>query len=333
MYKVMNYKKGKKTGKGFLIVLSCLIFLSGTVAFPMTVFGKVISSFVPKEENEEDGRFRHVGGFDNPIDDRYLALIYAGAQEDDIANINGVLIDYENEWRTQTENYLEEYRFQCKHQGDKDMVDEYLFAVKEAVSAQKDLMEYLGMEEAAQHWYAAQIYRCSFVKGIRGTFAEEESVVMNVDIRKNYASDISDFVYKEYGEFENKIDRKYAVHMFDGCEAEVRAMQEEFDLAWCDQLSQLTMEFYETLDEEGKHLADAWQVSRERWKEAFSNRFWWSPEELNAVSYENSFWGIGTRAGILEVDGWINRLYYLQLEKMMEKASDRGEKNVEKCLA
>lgn len=280
MYGRMDQRKNNKTGKGFLVILSCLVVLYGTAALQMSAFGKVISD----EEDggslgseETDGMYRRAGGFDNPIDDRYIACIYECAQEEDITNRNRELVDYEDAWRIQVESYLEKYRFQCEYQGDKEMADEYLSAVREAVSTQKALMEYLEVEEAVRHWYSAQIYRCAFIKGIRGTFDKEKSAGLSVDKGQSDVSGSMIPIYKEYGEFENEIDREYALSMYEGCEAEIRTRQ----------------------------------------------------EELNAAPYDESFWGNGTGAGILEADGWINRLYYLQLEKMTEKRDGRVEKKAE----
>lgn len=325
MYRGRNFEKKIKAGKRFLLSFSCLILLSGIAACASFLLGKGISEkenpWGIKEKQIEmweiSGDWQRAGGFDNPIDGKYLALIYENAQKGE--NAGRLLAGYEETWRLQLKSYLEDYKMRCKHPEDQEMADEYLKAVSGAVSAQKDMMEYLGMEEEMQQWYSAQIYRCAFVKGIRGTFDEGAASAVSAGVSQSFGPDILPFICLEYGEFENEIDQKYVTAMYDGCEVEVRKRQEEFDLAWCNQLSLLTMEFYEGLDEEGRGLADVWQESRECWKKAFNSRLWRAPEELNDVPYEEACWGNGTRAGILEIDGWINRIYFLQLQKMTEK--------------
>lgn len=238
----------------------------------------VVFSAVKVLQGQED--------FDNPIDAEYVPQLYSGSEEKRIA----LLIEYEEAWKNQLEAYLTDYRLKCNYQKDREMVDEYLEAVYKAVDAQKNLMEYMNVPKEEQLWYSARIYYCAYVKSIRGGFD-------NCETDYYYAADMS---------------------MYAGSEGEIRCRQEAFNIEWCNKLALLTMDFYETLDKEGKQLAGIWQESREKWKKAFSNRFWWEPEELNAADEDDSFWGNGTATGIMEVNGWIDKLYYQQLESMMK---------------
>lgn len=83
-------------------------------------------------------------------------------------------------------------------------------------------------------------------------------------------------------------------------EDETESSREAFNVEWSNRLALLTMTFYEELDEEGKLLAGQWQESREQWKAA-------------------SFGKEGTKEEQMEVNGWINQLYYQQLESIMNE--------------
>ncbi len=335
-----------KTGKRLFISISCLVLLSGIVMLFTCMIGKVIEGREERvdlietsdekegeteitgefDEEEDDSIFRQAGGFDNPIDDLYLPVIFGSSAEDKTE----VLADYEKAWRGQLEEYLKDYRARCKYAKDKELAEDYLAAIQSAVDAQKELMEYMGVEEERRLWYSAQIYRCAFIKDIRGEFASEgiEPGTMYVSLKEMETPVKPD--YEVCGEFANDIDRQYVACMYTGCQAEIRSRQEAFDLDWCNELGELTLEFYENLDEEGKRLAGIWQESREDWKAVANGRIWWPPEELNAEAEDALFWGNGTGYALLEKDGWINRLYCLQLQSMMEKLSVYSlEKGVE----
>lgn len=172
-----------------------------------------------------------------------------------------LLKEYEMAWRRKLEDYLKDYRAGCSDQSSKEMVDEYLEAIDGAVDAQKSLMKYMNVSEEEQHWYSARIYYCSYVKDIGGKSDDYEAEANAADIDEG---------------------------------------QEAFNIEWSNKLALLTMDFYETLDEEGKQLANKWQESREQWKAA-----------------SNSSWKKETDIEIMEVNGWINQLYYQQLESMV----------------
>lgn len=327
-----------KTGKRLSISISCLVLLLGIVMLFTCMIGKglegreeradLIEASDEKEgeteitggfdEKKDDSIFRLAGGFDNPIDDLYLPVIFESSAEDKTE----VLADYEKAWRGQLEEYLKDYRARCKYAKDKELAEDYLAAIQGAVDAQKELMEYMGVEEERQLWYSAQIYRCAFIKDIRGEFASKsiEPGTMYVSLKEVETPVMPD--YEVCGEFANDIDRQYVACMYTGCQAEIRSRQEAFDLDWCNELGELTLEFYENLDEEGKRLAGIWQESREDWKAVANGRIWWPPEELNAEAEDALVWGNGTGYALLEKDGWINRLYYLQLQSMMEKEAE-----------
>lgn len=286
-----NYREMNKTGKRLWISISCLLLLSGMMMFSIYMAGKKngegaesVKECEVEQTEEKNDLFGQAGEFDNPIDELYLPLIYAGGGEDKAA----VLERYENAWKGQLEAYLEDYGSRCSYAKDREMAEEYLAAVRQAVDAQKDLMEYMGVGAEERLWHSAQMYRCAFIKDIRGTFTDD-------------------------------IDRQYVLSMYEGCEVEIRSRQEAFDLEWCNELGKRTMALYEDLDEEGRHLAGIWQQSREDWKAAADARFWQSPEELNAQPEGASFWENGTGAALMEKDGWINRLYCQQLNSMMDK--------------
>lgn len=222
--------------------------------------------------------------FDNPIDAEYMPLIDESNGEEKTA----LLEEYEKAWRKQLEDYLSDYRTRCSYQGDKEMVDEYLDAVYGAVDAQKNLMEYLNVSKEKQHWYSARIYYCSYVKDIRGRFDDYEAGAHVADID-------------------------------EGLKVESESGQEAFNIEWSNKLAFLTMDFYETLDEEGKQFANKWQESREQWKAASNSRFWQTPEELNSENEKNSVRKQENHTEIMEVNGWINKLYYQQLESMINE--------------
>ena len=71
----------------------------------------------------------------------------------------------------------------------------------------------------------------------------------------------------------------------------------EGSLYWCNELSSLTMEAYEKMDEKGKEILTAWQIAREQWKEAGDKRRQRSDPEMREL---------------------INRLYYQQLKRVMD---------------
>lgn len=318
--------KERKTGNRVILSISCLLLLSGMVMLFTYMVGKGLEK---KEyvadledtmiEKEDSSIFRKAGGFDNYIDDLYLPVIFEKSENDKIA----VLKSYETAWKEQLERYTADFKSRCKYVGDKEMVDEYLDAIQMAVETQKDFMEYMGVEEEKQLWYSAQIYRCAFVKDIKGEVDSNgaDGIVMHVSLQETQS--IPDLNYEMCGEFANEIDRQYVLSMHYGSEIEVRGRQEAFDLDWCNQLAEITMEFYKNLDEEGKALMGIWQESRENWKSASNSRFWASPEMLNSEAEDTLFWGTGTSAGLLEKDGWINRLYYLQLQSIMESKLDK----------
>lgn len=72
---------------------------------------------------------------------------------------------------------------------------------------------------------------------------------------------------------------------------------EQGSLYWCNELSRLTMEAYEKMDEKGRELLTAWQLGREQWKDAGDKR--------------------GQESG-LQMRELINRLYYQQLKCIMD---------------
>lgn len=239
----LNSKKG--TGKRFWISVSCLLLLTGIIGIMAFSVAKALC-----------GRTE----FDNSIDAEYMPLINKSSGEGKIA----LLKEYEMAWRRKLEDYLKDYRAVCNDQSNKEMVDEYLDAIYEAVDAQKELMEYMNVSEEEQHWYSARIYYCSYMKDIRGKFDG----------------------------YEANIDEEHKTGAVSG--------QEAFNIEWSNKLALLTMDFYEILDEEGKQLANKWQESREQWKAA-----------------SNSSWKKETDIEIMEVNGWINQLYYQQLESMV----------------
>lgn len=236
-------KSKKGTGKRFWISLFCLLLLAGIVG--IITFSAVKALYGRTE-------------FDNSIDAEYMPLIDESSGQGKTA----LLEEYEKVWRRQLEDYLKDYRAGCSDQSNKEMVDEYLDAIYDAVDAQKKLMEYMNVSEEEQHWYSARIYYCSYMKDIKGNFDGYEA--------GTYAADID-----------------------EGPEA--------FNIEWSNKLALLTMDFYEMLDEEGKRLANKWQESREQWKAA-----------------SNSSWKKKTDTEIMEVNGWINQLYYQQLESMVD---------------
>lgn len=330
-------REKKRAEKRLIRSVFCLVFVSGMVMLFTCMIGKGLSGKDGRtdigeasdaqesstdlrgtvEEKERNCRLRQAGGFDNPIDDLYLPVIFGSNGEDKTA----LLESYEMTWRRQLEEYLKDYRSRCRRAKDREMVEAYSAAIQMAVDAQKDFMEYMGVEEEKRLWYSAQIYRCAFIKDIRGEFAPEgmEQGVMYAGWKQIQMQGLEDLDYEACGEFDNDIDRMYVTSMYEGCEAEIRGRQDAFDLDWCNALGETTMEFYETLDEEGKRLAGIWQESRENWKSMADGRFWWLPEELNGEPEDAILWGNGSRAALMEKDGWINRLYYLQLQSMMEK--------------
>lgn len=302
----------KRTGKKWVAAGFCLFFLFGMIGTVVLTlrggFGRQGNFTEIENAKAENSRtFRVAGGFHNPIDDRYMSLLYEN--EDDTVGRQKLMVEYEAAWKQQLEDYLADYRSRCSYQSDKEMVDEYQAAVEAAVDAQKKLMEYRKAEKEQIGWYSVQTYRCAFVKCIRGNFEAQSGIGSN-----RWKKELpADAVYEKWGEFDNDIDRQFVLSMYEGCEAEIRTRQEEFDIAWSNELCESTIQLYETLDEEGKQIVNAWQASREQWKEAFNNRFWWTPEELNSAGEEDSLWRNGTASGIMEVHGWINRLYCLQI--------------------
>ena len=309
-----EFEKRMKTGKRFAVFFSCLLLLSGMIGAIMCGVSEDFEKRTGAGNNKnfeeaEIVSFRMAGGFDNPVDDKYLPLIYENAQNE--KRRQKLLIKYEKAWQKELEDYLTDYQERCNYQSDKEIVDEYRAAVFTAVEAQKNLMEYMGAKKDEVCWYSIQTYRCAFIKCIRGEVAEKQENRSGSSIEA-----IPDDVYEKWGEFGNDIDRQYVFSMYDGSKAEAGKKQEEFDIAWCNELCTLTMELYEKMDEEGKRLMDVWQVSREQWKAALDSRLWWTPEELNAAEEGESFLESGTWVGIMEAHGWINRLYCLQLQAL-----------------
>lgn len=106
--------------------------------------------------------------------------------------------------------------------------------------------------------------------------------------------------------------RIYRLAYFE--EADVKTGQrtkeeEEDPFYWCRKLGGLTMEAYESMDQEGRALFTAWQISREQWKK--------EEEKLKEA--------LGEQAALLsEMGEQINRLYYQQLAYLLEEGLDRG---------
>ncbi|MDE7287423.1 MAG: hypothetical protein K2N55_11365, partial [Lachnospiraceae bacterium] len=236
MCRERNCREMKKTGKSLFTFTSCLILLSVIGMLYTYMAGRKPEEGEDMAEpgqmadiEEDDDIFRLVGGYDNPIDEFYLPVIFASNGEDKVA----VLKSYENAWKGQLEEYLEDYRSRCRYAKDKEMSEEYFAAVQMAADAQKELMNYMGVEADGQFWYSAQIYRCAFIKDVHGEFINEEANlgVMNVGLKEMQVP--AGVNYEVCGGFVNDIDRQYAVSMYEGAEADIRCRQEAFDLDWC----------------------------------------------------------------------------------------------------
>lgn len=243
--------KRTKTGKRFFMSISCLVLLS------LNLFSLTCAAGLGMEESG--------GGFDNPIDDCYPSALYYG----DGSGAKDILEAYEAAWQNQLSDYVE-YEAGNGNMTDKGAAEEYMNAVLNAVCAQKNLMEYMGVDQEEILWYSAQIYRHAFIKDIKGEFTD----------------------------------------------GPWREGQESFDINWSNELCRLTMEFYEGLDQEGKRLAGIWQESRENWKKASNEYFWSLRGENDAKKREPYAVDKEVFEKMVERDGWINRLYFLQLQRM-----------------
>lgn len=103
---------------------------------------------------------------------------------------------------------------------------------------------------------------------------------------------------------------------------QIRDIQEDFDLSWCNELGQLTSALYETLDQQGKILAGEWQMGRERWKAAMMCELRYSsmqPNETGEIQQEDN-----AQTELLVDYGWINRFYCMVLQSVNEKWIDNS---------
>ncbi len=325
MCREIKREKRKETGKRFLISISCLILLSVDLLLLTYAAGLGIEKNAARKElltensfeteaAEEDVRYRaalrEAGGFDNPIDDMYLSMLFY----EDEADKGKTLRSYETAWQEQFCNYVEGYEARCGSIEAGEAVREYEKAVLEAVWAQRSLMEYMGVEEEKISWYSIQIYRCAFVKDIKG--ANEDINIMTLNKKEQAVREIPGRVYELYGEFRGETLLELVMARRERNEAEFQEKQENFDIDWCNQLCQLTMELYEGLDERGRELAGIWQESRENWKRASDECLWRLRTEVDAENGKISFTEEDAFGERMERDGWINRLYALQLQSM-----------------
>lgn len=271
----------KKTGKRLLTSISCLLLLSGMVL----LFTYMIGETVEGKEGRiclEEIAVKTENGVE--FDNPIDDLYLPAIEGSSIEDRKEMLSDYEKAWRGQLEGYLGDYASRCSYARDKKMAEDYLEVIYRAVDAQKELMKYMGMEEEMLCWHSAQIYRCAFSKDIGGKFSS--------------------------GDMEQ-----------GAVQLGIEGSEEEFDLGWCNELGELTLEFYENLDEEGKRLAGIWQESREEWKAAADGRMWHSPEELNESGEDAFILADGMETALMEKNGWINKLYCQQLQSMMGRDS------------
>lgn len=354
MHKDVKVRNRKKTGKRFFISISCLILLSWnlfllTYAAGLGIEGKGrenAESPFPKSyfftenvkgDNENWEVLREVGGYDNPIDDFYLSALCYRNEADEYDTLSA----YEAAWRDQLFYYVENCGGEDRNTTDKGAVGEYMKAVVEAVRAQKNFMKYMGVEQERIIWYSAQIYRHAFVKDIKGEITDNGMMVTALNWEEGSVKKVPGKAYEVYGEFANEIDKEFLKALYTendiagtGGASELtvkdnmmvgksrQQRQESFDINWCNQLCKSTMEFYEeleeNLDEEGKRLLGIWQESRENWKRASNEYF------LNAkgeADTEKRIFCSGEEeifTEIIERDGWINRLYFLQLQSIKE---------------
>ncbi|NBJ94629.1 hypothetical protein [Parablautia muri] len=349
MFRDVKGETGKKTGKRFMISISCLILLSLDLFFLTYAAGLGIGGaggenerlpfrksrfLMGNVEDDEDNRemLRKVGGYDNPIDDFYLSALCYGSG----TNEYDMLSAYEAAWREQLLNYVKSCGMGYENTAHKKAAEEYMKAVLEAIGAQKNLMEHMGVEKERTIWYSVQIYRHAFVKDIKGKFVDYDGTVIDLNGEGGSLREIPGRVYEVYGEFSNEIDQKFIKALYEEngtteaggareltikddiatVKKSLRQEQESFDINWCNELSQLTMEFYGELNEEGKQLVGIWQESRENWKRASSEYLRCMMEEADIEEGDIYSEEEDIFAEMLERDGWINRLYFLQLQSM-----------------
>lgn len=298
MHEGIKNRKRTKTGKRFFISISCLVLLSLNVFTLTCAAGLGIEGTGRdiKEEKDYQTACREAGGFNNPIDDCYLSVLYYGGGP----NANDTLRGYEAAWREQLSGYVE-HEMKNGNMVDKRAAGEYMKAILNAVYAQKNLMEYMGVEQEKILWYSAQIYRHAFIRDIKGEFAENDFAVVALNEKEGNVREMPAKAYEVYGEFSNEMRQ---------------GGQESFDINWSNELCRLTMEFYEELDEEGKRLTGIWQESRENWKRASNEYFLSLNKEINAEKTDIYAGEKEVFAEMVERDGWINRLYFLQLQSI-----------------
>lgn len=333
MHRDVKDRRRKKAGKRFFLSISCLILLSFYLLFLTYAAGLGIEEkrrageevsfqkgFFAAEDkgNEEDEKyraiFREAGGFDNPIDDFYLSgLCYCDKSKE-----YDTLAAYEAAWREQLSGYVKSCGTGNGDMALKKAAGEYLKAVLNAVYAQKNLMEYMGVDQERIFWYSAQIYRYAFIRDIKGEFTGDVTQAMALNGKEGNLKEIPGKAYEIYGEFTNETDQEFIKAFYDGKNA-VWAFEEgwqgNFDIDWCNRLCELTMDFYEGLDEEGIYLAGIWQESRESWKRA-SNEFFWIRAEGTNGKKKDAYFEEEALVEMMERDGWINRLYFLQLQSI-----------------
>lgn len=133
--------------------------------------------------------------------------------------------------------------------------------------------------------------------------------------------------WKIWGGYDNPIDQ-YHLTIIQSCETDGHSSnslftwaQTSFLYSWGTDTDQLFEMLFDSM--ESDYLAD-YQDSMSQWMDALDSRFWFSPEELNAVAADfNGFYsGNGVLFAIQEEKGWIMRLYALQLRTVLENCPE-----------
>lgn len=184
----------------------------------------------------------------------------------------GILQEYYQIWQHSLNDYLSKYEAACLYETDKEMVQEYRDALEAAVASQQKLMTALGASSEEVLWYGIETYRTAFFGDLQGAVNKDKAAFYEVNTKE----------------------------------------RQDTSLAWCNELSTITMEAYGKLASEDKALLTTWQICREEWKEAGNERMRHSPYELNSHKKDYSF-GEEKIQDRLAVYSRINQLYYQQL--------------------
>lgn len=273
------------------------------------LFFKISSSMIDKNN------WKNWGGYDNPIDQYYLSTILSSETDDDRIEY---LKAYRDSWNQELTVYLNQYEERCNYESDKKMVHDYLDAVSNYMEQSEKFLNRYDVDEETVLYFHIQAYRCAFIEHVRGVYSNEWENIQNESSTK-----ITNKLYGDFGGFDNPIDKKFLEILSPDGQSSgsiFKWAQTSFMFSWGTDTDQLFEMLFNSI--ESDDLAD-YQESMRQWIEALDSRFWFAPEELNAVDADFNFYsGTGVQYAIDEEKGWIMRLYALQLRTVLENCPE-----------